>query len=142
EVAVAQRPAPEPVVGAVALEELVAGAIGVADLPDLPAVADGLPVELAQVQRLARFDRDVGLGVLAEDSVGEGMKRVGAGADVGDGEAAVVGAVGPELVVVAIVRPGDGGAVACAQLIAGCSTLIVRMGQTDGEMRERLLSRL
>ena len=112
EVAVAQRPAPEPVVGAVALEELVAGAVRVADLPDLPAIADGLPVELAQVQRLARFHGDVGLGVLAEDAVGEGVQRVGAGADVGDGESAVLSAVGPELVVVAVVRPGDDVAVA------------------------------
>ena len=79
--------APVPVV--VALEELGGGAVGDADLPELLAVADGLPVELAEVERLARDYGDVGLGVLAEDAVGDGVKLVGAGADLGDGEVAV-----------------------------------------------------
>ena len=53
EIAVAEAPAPEPVVGAVAFEEFVSGAVGIADLPELLAVADGLPIELAEVD-LAR----------------------------------------------------------------------------------------
>ena len=57
EAGVAQRPAPEPVVVAVAFEELVGGAVGIADLPDLLAVADGLPVEFAEVERSCRLRR-------------------------------------------------------------------------------------
>ena len=78
------------------------------------------------------------LGVFAEHAVGEGVQGVGAGADVGDGEVAVVGAVGPELVVVAVVRPGDDVAVAGAELISGAGAVVVGMGQADGEVGELL----
>jgi hypothetical protein len=50
---VAKVPTPKPVVGPVAFEELVAGAVGIADLPELPAVPDGLPDKLAEVDGLA-----------------------------------------------------------------------------------------
>src|SRR5262245_30862706 len=55
---VAEAPAPEPVVFAVPLVELVAGPGGRADLPDLLAVTNGLPFELVEVHRLARLDGD------------------------------------------------------------------------------------
>src|ERR1035438_159907 len=99
EAAVAQAPAPKPVVVGVALEEFVCSAIGIADLPDLLAIADGLPVEFAQVHALARFHGNRrGPVVFSKHSVGKRAQRIGAGADVGDGEAAVRGAFGPELV--------------------------------------------
>ena len=142
QIAVAQTPAPQPVIGAVALVELAGGAIGIADFPDLLAIADRLPVEFAQIQVLARFDGDVGLGVFAEHSVGKRVERVRAGADVGDGEFAVLGAVGPELIVIPIVRPGYRRAVARPQLKRASITLVIRVSQADGQMREFLGSRL
>ena len=56
---IAQAPAPEPVVVAVAFEEFVAGAIWVADFPNLLAVAHWLPVKFAKVQILSGLDSDV-----------------------------------------------------------------------------------
>ena len=100
---VAHAPAPEPIV--VALEEFAAVAVRVADFPDLLAVAHRLPFELAQVEVLARLHRDVGLGVFAQHAVGKRVQRVGARADVGDGEFAVVGAIVPELVIISVMRP-------------------------------------
>jgi hypothetical protein len=47
--------------------------IRVADLPDLLPVLDRLPVEFAQIDLSARFNRDVGHGVFTEHSVGKGM---------------------------------------------------------------------
>ena len=98
---------PVPVV--VAFEELFGGAVGGADLEDLLAVVDGMPLDGAEVESvLAGGDGDVGGGVVrAEDAVGDGVELVDAGADVGDGEGSVGGAVGPELVVLGVVLPGD-----------------------------------
>ena len=41
-------------------------AIGDADFPDLLTMTNGLPIKLAQIQRLTRLDSDVGLGVFTE----------------------------------------------------------------------------
>jgi len=49
---------PAPVEVVVALEELRAVAVGNADVPELLTVADGLPCELAEIERLARGDGD------------------------------------------------------------------------------------
>ena len=99
-----------PVPMVVALEELFGAAVGGADLKDLLAVVDGMPLDGAEVESvLAGGDCDVGGGVVgAEDAVGYGVELVDAGADVGDGEGAVGGAVRPELIVLGIVLPGDG----------------------------------
>ena len=131
---IAHAPAPEPVVRAVALVKFAAGAVGVADFPDLFAVAHGLPVQLAQVHRLARFNGDVGLGEFAQHPVGKRMQRVGAGADVGHGEFTVFAAIGPELVVIAVMRPSDQIAVARPQNKRAGSAGVIRVSQADGQM--------
>ena len=99
--------APVPVV--VALEELLGGAVGCADLEDLLTVVDGMPLDGAEVESmLAGGDGDVGGGVIgAKDSIGDSVELVGAGADIGDGESAVGCAARPELVVLGVVLPGD-----------------------------------
>ena len=84
------------------------------------------------------LDCDIGLGIFAEHAVGKGAEDVGAGANVGDGEFAVFRAIGPELVVVAIVRPGDGGAVAGAELEAAADARIIGVGEADGEVGKQL----
>ena len=70
-------------------------------------MADRCPWQLAQVERLARLDGDVGLRVLAEHAVGERVQGVVARTDVRDGEAAMVVAAGPELVVLGVGLPVD-----------------------------------
>ena len=55
-----------------------------------------------------------------------------AGANVGDGEFAVLRAIGPELVIVAIVRPGDVVAVAGAELESAAVAGIIGVGEADG----------
>ena len=87
--AVAQAPAPQPVIVGITLEELVSGAVGIADLPNLLAVADWLPVEFAEVDLLVCLDGDVCLGVFAQDSVRKGVQSVFTRADVGDGKSSV-----------------------------------------------------
>ena len=85
---------------------------------------------------LAGLDGDVGLGEFAEHAVGKGVQRVSAGADVGDGEFAVVGAVGPELVVLRVVRPGHQIAVARPPGKRAAIAGVIRMSQADGQMRQ------
>ena len=107
EAGIAQRPSPQPVVGAIALEELVCGAVGIADLPELFAIADRLPVEFAEVQGFCLLRRSPSRSVIfTEDSIGKGAQNVGAGPHIGDGESAISRAVHPELVVVSVMRPG------------------------------------
>src|ERR1035437_3799557 len=100
--------APVPVI--VALIEHLGGAVRRADLEYLLAEVGRLPLDGPEVERLlAGGDGDAGCSVVrAEDTVGDGVKLVGARANVGDGEGAVSGAVGPELVVLGVVLPGDG----------------------------------
>ena len=132
---IAEAPAPEPVVVAVALEEFVGGAVGVADFPDLFAVADGRPVELAEVEIFSCLDGDAGLCEFAEHTVGESVKGVFAGADVVDVEFAVVGSVGPELVIIPVVLPGDEISVAVEPLLEQCSDAgVIGVGEADSEM--------
>ncbi len=140
EVAVAQRPAPQPVF--VPLVKLVAGPAGITDLPDLLAITHRLPVELAQVDVLARLDIDIGLGVFAEDTVGKGMQGIVARPDIVDRKAAVVRTLRPELIVVAIVRPGHGRAGAITHLVTTGVALIIRMGQADLQVWQSLASGL
>jgi hypothetical protein len=93
----------------IALVELFGGAVGRANLEDLLTVVDRVPLDGAEVEGLlAGGDGDVGGGVVrAEDSVGDGVELIGAGADVRLGEGAVGRTVGPELVVLGVVLPGD-----------------------------------
>ena len=55
------------------------------------------------------------------------MQRVFAWANIGDGESAIRGTLRPELVVVAVVRPGDDVAISRQQRISGYRPLEVRM---------------
>ncbi len=132
---IAQAPAPEPIVRSIALEEFIGGAVGVADFPDLLAIADRLPFDIAQVQHLAGFDGDVRLGELAEDAVGEGVQGVGSGSDVGERELAVFAAVVPELIEFGVVCPIDHGvdgakSTACsAEWAAGAGGGAARAGE-------------
>src|SRR4051812_17871078 len=66
---VAQAPAPQPEISAAALKKFTAGAIGKPDFPHLPAITDGLPFDLAEIECLAGFDGDIGSGELAEHAV-------------------------------------------------------------------------
>ena len=61
-------------------EELAAGAVGIADFPDLFAETTGSPFELAEVDVLAGFHGDVGVGKFSSrDAGGEGVEDVIAG---------------------------------------------------------------
>ena len=91
----------------IAFEEFRAVAVRDPDLPEGLAMANRCPWQLAQVERLARLDGDVGLRVLAEHAIGERVQGVVARTDVRDGEAAMVVAASPELVVLGVGLPVD-----------------------------------
>ena len=88
-------------------EEFRAVPVGYPHLPEGLAMANGRPWQLAQVERLARLDGDIGLRVLAEQAIGERVQGVAARADIRDGEAALIVAARPELVVLGVGLPVD-----------------------------------
>jgi hypothetical protein len=83
---------------------------------------------------LPGLDGDIGLGEFTENAVGKGVERVGSGSDVGDLELAIIRAVVPELVVIAVVLPGDRVAVARPGDKSARRAGVIRMSQTDGEI--------
>ena len=72
-----------PVEVVVAFEELRAGPIGNSDVPELPAETHGFPFQPAEIDGLSRLDGHIGLGVFAQNSVGDGVQLVNAGANLG-----------------------------------------------------------
>ena len=104
---VLQIPAPVEIV--VAFEEFGGGTIWNSDVPELFSVADyicGCQTRSESVpQILAGFHNDICQDEFAEDAVGDGVEGVLAGADVGDCEFSVRGAVDPEFVVFGVVLP-------------------------------------
>src|SRR5687768_15654664 len=87
--------------------ELRGRAIGYAHFPDLLAAPRGFPDELAEINRLAGFDGDVGAGEFTEDAVGERTQGVLAGANLRNAEPAVLVSDDPELVVLGVGLPID-----------------------------------
>ena len=91
----------------IALEEFRAGAVRVSHLPERLAAADRRPCQLAQVERLARLDGDVRLRVLAEARRRRTRAECSCPAGRSGGEAAMVVARRPELVVLGVGLPVD-----------------------------------
>ena len=89
------------------------------------AVANRLPFQLAEVERLAGVNRDIGLGEFAENAIGDRVKLVRSGANVGDAEAAIGRAADPKLIVFGVVLPG-------LAAIGG-----IGIGEADQEVRQR-----
>ena len=97
---------PLPVVVAVA--EFLGTAVGDADLPDLPAIADRDPRQLPEFGRLARFHVNVSPTEVAQHTVRERVESVGARPRIRDGESPRPVCSGPILIVFAVGLPVDG----------------------------------
>ena len=65
-----------PVEIVVAVEKFRAIAIWNADVPELAAIADGLPLQGAKIERFAGRDRDVTEGKFSEDAIGDRVQLV------------------------------------------------------------------